>query len=62
MIGWNTENMSRQGNSLKPLTKYLETTKPRTAQQLADAESRALMRMFDKAIAKQQQGNDNGAR
>ena len=55
MIGWNAEAFART-KKMKPLGKYLEPTKPKTA------ESGALdvRRMFDRMIAKQ--GDDNGAR
>ncbi len=56
MIGWNAEKMAREGKRMKPLAKYLEPTKPKTA------ESGALdvRRMFERMIAKQ--GDDDGAR
>lgn len=48
MIGWNAEAFART-KRMKPLGKYLEPTKPKTA------ESGALdvKRMFDRMIAKQ---------
>lgn len=55
MIGWNAEAFART-KKMKPLAKYLEPKKPKTA------ESGALdvRRMFERMIAKQ--GDDNGAR
>lgn len=39
---------------MKPLTKYLEPTKPKTA----EAGAREVKRMFDSMIAKQAKGTD----
>ena len=56
MIGWNAERMAREGKSMKPMHKYLEAPKPKTA----ESGGQDVRRMFDRMIRKQ--GEQHGAR
>lgn len=48
MIGWNAEAFART-KRIKPLAKYLEAKKPKSA----ESGARDVKRMFDRLIAKQ---------